>query len=81
MSDLYMELGAKTSPSADRDYERIFVGDRQINVTHFFAINWTEDCGAPIKFAFGYWSHDGIFSQGTVGYSDQAGFGRPKFCS
>ena len=58
--------------SSDRDYERIFVGDRQISITHFFAVNWTE-----VLFAFGYWSHDGIFHQGLVGYNGEK-FGQPN---
>lgn len=65
--------------SNDRDYERIFFGDRQVTPTHFFAVNWTEDTEVPIKFAFGYWTHDGIFRQGFVGHSPIAGFGQPVF--
>jgi hypothetical protein len=60
-----------------KDYERIFVGDRQISMTHFFAVNWTEDTERPILFAFGYWSHDAIFHQGLVGWDGER-FSQPK---
>lgn len=72
--------------ATDRDYERVFVGDRQINVTHFFPIRWTDDDGVnaqggtPVTFAFGYWTHDGIFLQGFVRWVARDGcFGRPVF--
>jgi len=66
--------------NSDRDYERIFFADRCVTPTHFFAINWTEDTEAPIHFAFGYWTHDGKYQQGFVGYSHVTqSFGRPVF--
>jgi len=69
-----------TATCNDRDYERIFFGDRQVNPTHFFAINWTEDTGRPLSFAFGYWTHDGIYRQGFVKYDHFAGaFRQPVF--
>ncbi|MES2342347.1 MAG: hypothetical protein V4597_11760 [Pseudomonadota bacterium] len=68
----------QTATDVDREYERLFFDNRQVNVTHFFAVNWTEDSEAPIKFAFGYWTHDGMFLQGFVGFSHATQtFGRP----
>ena len=71
-------MATATRTNMDRDFQRIFFGDRQVDVTHFFAINWTEDTETPIRFAFGYWTHDGVFHQGTVGYSAAVGFGQPR---
>lgn len=63
-------MQATCNQGTDRDYERIFVGDKQINITHFYAINWTKDSVRPIKFSFGYWTHDGRYFTGTVKYSN-----------
>lgn len=64
----------------DRDYERVFVGDRQITMTHFHAISWPEDTNRPLVFAFGYWSHDAVYHQGFVRWNERLGeFGRPVF--
>lgn len=57
-------------------YANLFVGSRQIDLSHFYPVNWTEDSEAPILFAFGYWSQ-GVFRQGLVGYSAD-GFGLEK---
>jgi hypothetical protein len=66
--------------ATDRDYERIFFGDRQVSVTHFHAVNWTEDTEAPISFAFGYWTPDSVYHQGFVRYNHKTGeFLRPVF--
>lgn len=69
-----------TMTSIDRDYERLFFGNRQVTPTHFFAINWTEDTEQPISFAFGYWTHDGQYQQGFVNFDHLSGtFRRPVF--
>lgn len=61
----------------DRDYERLFVGSRQMDTTHFLAIDW-DDTGAPVKFAFGYWTPDGVYHQGFVDYDrGTKSFARP----
>lgn len=52
----------------DRDMERIFVGDYQRNVTHFYGLGTREDGGmADVGvqlFAFGYFTPDGFFHEG-----------------
>ena len=54
--------------ATDRDYERLWVDNRQISVTHFLAVNWAEGSESPVRFAYGYWSADGVYHQGFVGY-------------
>ena len=58
----------------DSEYANLFAGNEQIDLSHFYAVNWTEDGERPILFAFGYWSQ-GVFHQGIVGYSAANGFG------
>ena len=38
-----------TKTNMDREFARMFFGERQVDVTHFFAINWTEDAEVPIR--------------------------------
>lgn len=45
-----------------RDFERIFVGNYQRSVSHFYPIGKTDD--GKQRFAFGYSTPDGVFQQG-----------------
>lgn len=46
------------------EFANLWVGDRQITLTHFYGIG--RDAAAREQFAVGWLSHDGIFSQGVV---------------
>ena len=60
MTATTLNHGEMTMTTAtERDFERIFVGNRCINVSHFYSIG--DD-----NFAVGYWSHDGIYTTGLV---------------
>lgn len=58
------------SDRRDRDFERIFTGGRQINVTHFYSIG---DQGREDSefFAYGYWTHDGVYLTGITRYDGE----------
>lgn len=53
-------MNATTTYNRDADFARIFVGSRQISVTHFYSIGIPDDADYE-DFAVGYWTHDGIF--------------------
>lgn len=55
------------------DYATMYFGDRQVEITHFFPVNWTEDSEVPTRFAFGYWTPDAVFHQGYVSYRAKTG--------
>jgi hypothetical protein len=59
-------------------YERIFVGDKCIIITHFYSIGSAADPTCPVQpadwrpgdgpeyFAYGYWDYSGAFRQGIA---------------
>lgn len=57
------------------DFCRVFVGDRQISVTHFFSIGFDETTIDAEWFAFGYWRYDGGFRTGVIAWQ-YGGFGK-----
>lgn len=69
-------MNHQPATTRDRDFERIYFGDRCVNPTHFFSAFIRPDGGET--FAFGYWSHDGMYFQGFVTWHNDH-FGRPVF--
>lgn len=51
----------------DADFARIFTGDRQIVLTHFYSVS---DCERGERFAFGYVTHDDVFFTGVAVFRD-----------
>lgn len=61
------------------DFERVFTGDRQIMVTHFYSVGKAEDDDRE-RFAVGYWTHDDVFITGVALYDSAAGrFGPVRY--
>lgn len=56
-------------------YANIWAGRKAIDITHFYSIGMTED-GSRERFAYGYFTHDGIFCQGVTEYEPEEGFRR-----
>lgn len=54
--------------SSDRDWERVFVGDRQICVSHFYQVG--RDSLGPI-FAAGFTTPDGFYTTGLYAWRDE----------
>lgn len=53
-----------------RDYERTFFGGLQVTPTHFYSIGSPDDADYE-DFAYGYFTHDGIFRQGVTRYDGE----------
>jgi hypothetical protein len=61
--------------AVDRDYERVFVGDYQRSMMHFYGVG-TE---GPYKlFSYGYATPDGVYQQGVAHWDTvEGGFVEP----
>jgi hypothetical protein len=60
-----------TYPGFERDVERVFVGDRQIDVRHFYCFDYRAGL---YVFSVGYCGHDdNTYTQGTLTYDPRTG--------
>lgn len=62
-----------TTAQRDRRYERIFTEGREIDVRHFYSISSMDDVNRDgyEKFAYGYFTSDGIFCTGVAHYDGE----------
>lgn len=79
-----MTTTVNPADARNRDFERIFVGDRCIVVTHFYSIGMAADPTSPVQpagrqpgdgpecFAYGYWGYDGAFHQGIAKWDGES---------
>lgn len=59
-----------TNERTDRDFELLFVGDKQRSMTHFFGIG-VDSLTKQQKFAFGFYTPDGVFHQGIAAWDGE----------
>lgn len=68
-----MTMTQNPTDARNRDFERIWVGDRQLTVTHFFSIGSPADADYE-DFAYGYLNTCEVYCQGIARFDGEEFF-------